>query len=218
MTTFKNIVVFFPHPDDESIVGGTIIKHIQQGAEVTYVCLTLGHMGRNVGSEPYANRVTLPLIRGQELQAASDILGIHDLQKWGMHDKMVEFEDPTYWVPKIQHFLREKKADLVMTFYPGFSVHPDHDATGELVVQAVKGMLKEERPVLRLAAVIRESAAGSLGEPDIVTDVADVIEQKIRSLMEHKTQFQLMIGDFNFDNPEKIERYRTERLWTYNAE
>lgn len=60
----RQVLVIFPHPDDEAFgVSGTIATHIQNGTPVTYACLTLGEMGRNMGNPPFANRETLPDIR-----------------------------------------------------------------------------------------------------------------------------------------------------------
>ncbi|OPA75798.1 bacillithiol biosynthesis deacetylase BshB2 [Paenibacillus selenitireducens] len=214
MTRQGNILVVLPHPDDESIIGGTIIQHIQQGAHVTYVCMTLGEMGRNMGTPLFANRVTLPRIREKELDEACRILGIHEVQKWGLHDKMVEFEDRAYWVQRIQELIRATKPKLVLTFYPGHGVHPDHDACGEMVIRAVSGLAPEERPVVQCIAVTRQGKQ-LLGPPDLENDVSDVVDQKIESLLQHQTQFQLMMGDYSPDKPEKKERYKIERLWTY---
>lgn len=47
----KHVVVIYPHPDDESFgAAGTIAKFREQGVPVTYLCGTLGEMGRNMGS------------------------------------------------------------------------------------------------------------------------------------------------------------------------
>lgn len=60
----RHILVILPHPDDEAFgISGTLAKHVQNGTQVTYACLTLGEMGRNMGVPPFANRVTLPEIR-----------------------------------------------------------------------------------------------------------------------------------------------------------
>lgn len=46
----QNILVILPHPDDEAFgLSGTLAKYIMEGAHVTYACLTLGEMGRNMG-------------------------------------------------------------------------------------------------------------------------------------------------------------------------
>jgi N-acetylglucosamine malate deacetylase 2 len=88
----EHLLVVFPHPDDEAFTcTGTILNHVEQGIPVTYICLTLGEMGRNMGNPIFANRETLPLIRKQELEEACKILGVHDLLQWGLRDKTVEF-------------------------------------------------------------------------------------------------------------------------------
>ncbi|MBW9235268.1 PIG-L family deacetylase, partial [Leptospira santarosai] len=53
----RHVLVVFPHPDDEAFgVSGTISMYIKQGIPVTYACLTLGEMGRNLGNPPFATR------------------------------------------------------------------------------------------------------------------------------------------------------------------
>ena len=42
---------------------GTLVRYIDPGVPVTYACLTLGQMGRNLGNPPFATRETLPDIR-----------------------------------------------------------------------------------------------------------------------------------------------------------
>lgn len=47
----KQVVVIYPHPDDESFgTAGTVVKFREAGVPVTYLCGTLGEMGRNMGS------------------------------------------------------------------------------------------------------------------------------------------------------------------------
>ena len=49
----RHILVVLPHPDDEAFgLAGTLAKHIDQGVPVTYICLTLGEMGRNLAIRP----------------------------------------------------------------------------------------------------------------------------------------------------------------------
>lgn len=51
MTDERHVLVIFPHPDDETFSSaGTIASYIEAGIPVTYACLTLGQMGRNLGN------------------------------------------------------------------------------------------------------------------------------------------------------------------------
>src|SRR5690554_6911135 len=143
----RHVLVVFPHPDDEAFgVAGTILSHTKTSTPVTYICLTLGEMGRNMGRPLIANRETLPHIRKQELENACQILGIHDLRCFGMRDKTVEFADQDALIKRIQDVLIELEPSLVITFYPGYAVHPDHNATGAAVIQAVERLSKQKRP------------------------------------------------------------------------
>src|SRR3954453_556564 len=145
----RHLLVVFPHPDDEAFgVSGTIATHVQNGTPVTYACLTLGEMGRNMGNPPFTNRENLPKIRKEELKAAAAALGIQDLRMLGYRDKTIEFEDDEKLANAMLSLINDVNPSLIITFYPGYSVHPDHDATGSAVVRAVAKIPAAARPKL----------------------------------------------------------------------
>jgi bacillithiol biosynthesis deacetylase BshB2 len=213
----QHVLVVLPHPDDEAFgASGTLAKLVQGGARVTYACLTLGEMGRNMGVPPFANRITLPAIRKRELEASCRAIGIQDLRMLGFHDKMVEFEDPDRLDGAIESLLKELHPSLVITFYPGYSVHPDHNACGAAVIRTIARMPKEERPVVHCLAFAR-NVLEDLGEPDVQYDVRDFLKQKMASIGSHRSQFQIpdLGGQDVLENKELVERFGTERFWTY---
>ena len=54
MSEESQVLVIFPHPDDETFSSaGTLAHYIDNGVPVTYACLTLGQMGRNLGNPPF---------------------------------------------------------------------------------------------------------------------------------------------------------------------
>ncbi len=216
-TERQRILAVFPHPDDESFVAaGTLAMYIAGGMEVTYACLTLGEMGRNMGIPPFANRVTLPAIRKEELAASCRAIGIRDLRMLGFHDKMVEFEDPQVLEARITGLLEELKPQMVITFYPGYSVHPDHDATGAAVIRAVAQLPAAERPVVYCSA-FAVNCEQVIGQPDVTMDVTAFLEEKMASIRAHATQFQAaeLVGNRELTAEEIRLRYGTERFWTY---
>lgn len=213
----ERILVVLPHPDDEGIIAGTLIQHVEEGAQITYICLTLGEMGRNLGMPPFANRVTLPEIRRQELHECCNVIGIQHVESWGLMDKTVEFEDQELWISQIVDRIKQWRPSLIFTFYPGHGVHPDHDAAGRMTIEAVKRLTQSERPIVQCIAMTKHSV-DMLGAPDVVHDVSDVVGRKIRAIQSHKSQFQLLIGNGSFDDPKRLAHYRTERLWTYRFE
>lgn len=218
-TVERHILVVLPHPDDEAFgLAGTLAKYIQEGAEVTYACLTLGEMGRNMGIPPFASRVTLPEIRKKELEASCQAIGIQDLRMLGFHDKTIEFEDQALLDGHIDALLKELNPSLIFTFYPGYSVHPDHDATGAAVVRTVAKLPKEQRPPVHCIAFAKNLE--EIGEPQIINDVKGFLNAKMGSIQAHKSQFQAaeLVGNNPIDDPKIVERFGTEQFWIYPFE
>ncbi|PLR81595.1 bacillithiol biosynthesis deacetylase BshB2 [Bacillus canaveralius] len=215
----RHVLVVFPHPDDEAFgVSGTIATHVRQGSPVTYACLTLGEMGRNMGNPPFATRETLPLIRKQELQNAAKVLGIADLRMMGLRDKTVEFEDETKLTDMITSLVDELNPSLVITFYPGYSVHPDHDASGAAVVRALEKIPAASRPKLHCVA-FSNNCVEELGQADIINDVSKVADIKIETIKAHRSQTQLMAAEMEeklkHNDPQALAWINNERFWIY---
>jgi bacillithiol biosynthesis deacetylase BshB2 len=211
----QHILVVLPHPDDESFgLSGTLAKHVKSGAQVTYACLTLGEMGRNMGIPPFANRVTLPQVRKKELEKSCKAIGIQDLRMLGFHDKTIEFEAPELLEGAIDDLLTEIQPSVVYTFYPGYSVHPDHDATGAAVVRCVEKLSADVRPEVHCIAFANNTEQG-IGKPDIKVDVKDFLKAKVASIQAHRSQFQSVLGDKKHTDKELQARFGTEHFWTY---
>ncbi len=215
----SHVLVVFPHPDDEAFgVSGTIASYTDNQIPVTYMCLTLGEMGRNLGNPPFATRESLPGIRKQELQEAAKVMGIQDLRMMGLRDKTIEFESEEYLTNMVSSAINELNPSLVITFYPGYSVHPDHEATGRAVIHALERMPKEKRPKLYCVAFAHNSEE-DLGKPDIAHDVSAYKEVKIAAIKAHRSQTQLMTKaaeDGNAEhNAELMNRLQTEYFWSY---
>ncbi len=216
----EHILVVLPHPDDEAFgASGTIALYTNRGVPVTYACATLGEMGRNMGSPPFANRETLPHIRKKELEDACEAIGIKDLRLLGFRDKTLEFEDPEFIADSISELINELKPTLVITHYPGYAVHPDHDACGAATILAVERLPKHERPKV-YAMAFSKNCREVLGEPDVLFNIEEVSEQKIASLKAHKSQtFQMMKGlgqKLKVGDPDFTKWLSNESFWTYS--
>ncbi|WP_436377089.1 bacillithiol biosynthesis deacetylase BshB2 [Cytobacillus sp. BC1816] len=215
----RHVLVIFPHPDDEAFgVSGTISLHIDNGTPVTYACLTLGEMGRNMGNPPFATRETLPKIRKEELEEAARVLGIQDLRMLGYRDKTVEFEDEEKLANRLGVIIGETNPSLIITFYPGYAVHPDHDATGAAVIRAVKELPADKRPKVHCVA-FSNNCEEEIGQADVVNDVSAVADRKIAAIKAHASQTQLMAANMEESikkqEPEVLARMYKERFWTY---
>jgi bacillithiol biosynthesis deacetylase BshB2 len=216
----RHILVVFPHPDDEAFgVSGTISMHIANGTPVTYACLTLGEMGRNLGNPPFATRESLPKIRKKELLKSAEAMGVKDLRMLGFRDKTIEFEDDEKMTVLIESLIKELNPSLVISFYPGYSVHPDHEATGRAVVRALSRIDKHIRPKLNCVA-FSNNHEQEIGQADIVLNVQAFAEQKKAAIRAHISQTAWMLKEMEpkWKNGDKValEWLHTERFWTYH--
>ncbi|MDA7027790.1 bacillithiol biosynthesis deacetylase BshB2 [Bacillus sp. CLL-7-23] len=215
----KHLLVILPHPDDESFgAGGLMALNRKEGIPVTYACLTLGEMGRNMGDPFFANRETLPLLRKQELINACREMDIQDLRMLGFRDKTLEFEDEERLADKIEAIIDDINPSLIVTFYPGHGVHPDHDACGAAVIRALTRKQKEDRP-RTLCMAITHHREEVLGKPDVVVDVKEVANIKMNALKAHKSQTEALFKEIESKkangHPVAQRWFEKEFFWTY---
>jgi N-acetylglucosamine malate deacetylase 2 len=217
----RHVLVAFPHPDDEAFgVAGSIIKYTESAIPVTYACGTLGEMGRNMGKPFFANRETLRDIRKQELLNACEVMGIQDLRMMGLRDKTVEFEDEEKMADMISAIIEEVNPSLIITFYPGFAVHPDHDAYGAAVIRAAMRLPEDKRPKIYCKA-FSEGCEEILGKPDVIHDVMDVLDRKLNAIKAHRSQTEGSVEAWQDKLGNKDEEFLqwvgTETFWTYKG-
>ncbi|MFC0274886.1 bacillithiol biosynthesis deacetylase BshB2 [Metabacillus herbersteinensis] len=215
----KHVLVVLPHPDDEAFgVAGLIALNRKEGIPVTYACGTLGEMGRNMGNPLFANRETLPLIRKRELEDACQAMDIQDLRMLGLRDKTLEFENIEHLADIIEEIINDVNPSLVITFYPGFGVHPDHDACGAAVIHALKRRPIAERPVTYCIPITRDRV-DILGEPDVTINITSVADIKMNALKAHRSQTEGMLKQMEekiiSKNPEAMQWFEKEVYWTY---
>ncbi|AMY05613.1 bacillithiol biosynthesis deacetylase BshB2 [Staphylococcus condimenti] len=220
MSEESQVLVIFPHPDDETFSSaGTLARYIDNGVPVTYACLTLGQMGRNLGNPPFATRESLPEIRERELEEAAKAIGIKDLRKMGYRDKTVEFEPYEKIDGMVQSLIEELHPSLIISFYPGYAVHPDHEATAEAVVRTVERMPKDERPRLQLVAFSND-AIEELGEPDVINDISEYRDTKLNAFKAHASQSGPFLQQLAEPQvPDEAKSFlEQEAYWTYKFE
>ena len=112
-----------------------------------------------------------------------------------------------------------KRQSLIISFYPKFAVHPDHEATANVVVRTVKRMKSSERPRLTLVAFSND-APDILGEPDIQNDISQYSDIKLKAFEAHASQTgpflrQLASPEINGQAQSFL---KVEPFWTYHFE
>lgn len=207
----EHLVVIFPHPDDESFgAAGTIAAFREKGIPVTYLCGTLGEMGRNMGNPVFGNRETLYKYRKQELTEAAKVLDIQ-VDLLGYRDKTLEFEPTQDMADHLKQKLIDLKATTVITHYPGYGVHPDHDALGTAVVEAIKSFEHSKRPTLWMHAIANNHEE-ELGNPAIIRDVTPFWDKKLAAIKAHLSQAGGMM-ELIKGQSQQLERLKTEKFY-----
>ncbi len=200
----KRILVFAPHPDDEIIgCGGSLVKHINNGAHVTVVYVTSGDAGSLRHSKE-----ELAAIREKEAKDGAQVLGIHDLIFLNNPDGYLEFHKQKNIVEFI-NIIREKKPHIIYTTHPK-EQHKDHATTGEIVIDAT---YKAAGPWFQettgqpwfVPTILGYEVWTPLQHVSMVEDITNTIDTKIQALKEHVSQ----IKDISYDEGVKgLNRYR----------
>jgi len=123
------ILVFTPHPDDETIAaGGYIATAVKSGAEVWIALVTDG------------NRHGLERVRYAEFKKATSILGVTEGRLFflGYPDHELKDQDPKELRARFREIIAATRPQIVVAPSP-LDHHPDHKTTGLLVMEVAAG-------------------------------------------------------------------------------
>ncbi|KHE69050.1 bacillithiol biosynthesis deacetylase BshB2, partial [Halobacillus sp. BBL2006] len=158
-------------------------------------------------------------IRRKELVKAAEAMGIKDLRMMGLRDKTLEFEDDTQMKNMVKDLIDELNPSLVISFYPGYAVHPDHEATARAVVRAIRDIKPEARPKFH-AVAFANNTEQDLGKPDVINDIQAVQEDKLNAMRAHISQtarmLEMLEEGIKAKDPEAMKWVTNERFYTYN--
>ena len=187
-------MVFAPHPDDaEGGVGGTIVRWAREGKGVILVICTNGDKGTN---DPKIKPEDLVKIREAEERAAAKLLGVREVIFLGHPDQTLE--DTPELKKEATRLIRMYRPEVVLTLdnQRRYTSHPDHRATGRMVLDAVSLYARnlysfpelyfEEG--LELHRVPEILLWGS-DSPNCCYDITDTFDFKMAALECHKSQF-----------------------------
>lgn len=168
------VVVLAPHPDDETIgCGGVLRLHARRGDRVVVAFATDGERGAPPGG-PSGGR--LAAIRRLEARRACAVLGARALEFWGCPD--ARLASARGLALRVRELLARERPAVV--YAPAADdPHADHRALARAVPAAARAWRYE---------------IGSLPRPDAVADVSAAFEDKLRALREYRSQ--LRVADY----------------------
>jgi LmbE family N-acetylglucosaminyl deacetylase len=190
---YKRAMVVVAHPDDAEFgFGGSLAKIVKEGMELAYVLCTNGDKGSN---DPDITSVQLAITRQQEQRKASAAIGTTDVTFLGYGDG--ELESTREVIGKIVREIRRFKPDIIFCQDPytrSRHNHRDHRMAGQSTFDAVYPFARDHLHFPEHLAEglgtpkVAEIYTTAAEEPDVVIDVSDVIEIKIKALQAHRSQ------------------------------
>jgi LmbE family N-acetylglucosaminyl deacetylase len=192
----ERVLVITAHPDDcEFGAGGTVAKFVKEGKEVALVVVTNGDKG---SSDRSMTSPRLAAIRAEEQRNASRTLGVEQVTFLGYPDG--EVEDTRALRLDVSREIRRLRPDLVVcqnpqrTYNLGAS-HRDHRTVGGVVLDCIYPLSRDHLAFPELMPAfephkVREVYVMQWKDPDVVVDISDVMDLKIRALSCHASQFK----------------------------
>lgn len=178
----ERVLVLSPHMDDEVIgCGGTLARHARRGGEVTVVYVTDGRTGSKalsrLGGEARARgERELVEIRKAEARRALETLGVGEPVFLGAEDGRLTPDSRLR--AAVQRILDTVRPEVV--YLPFFlEAHPDHRATGDLLLSAAR---EHDRFECRAYEVWTPLY------PNCLVDIGETVEVKRRALEQYRSQ------------------------------
>ncbi len=138
--TDQRILVFSPHPDDvELFLGGTLLRHVSEGAVVKVVMMTLGEKGSVLSILSSKREASVKQTRAEELRFRFQLAPSVEVALMGITDREI-FETEEMIVRVLQEV---ERFEPTCVYLPESSkanslyFHPDHIITGKIVESAV---------------------------------------------------------------------------------
>ncbi len=200
-----NILVFFAHPDDETMLcGGLLALLSSSGHDVHYLCCTRGE-GGECGVPALCNQAQLGSLRELELACAVEELGGKSLQFLDYTDPLVGPENTLFSFTQdqeklaieVKEYIKKKDIDLLITHGSnGEYGHPGHLT----VYQVAQKIIQSEYPEILWYTVQayydispRPHLLNKADQADWIIDVSSVINEKIGAALCHKSQHDLFV-------------------------
>ena len=193
----ERVLVVTAHPDDSEFgAGGTVAKLVKEGKQVAYCILTNGDKGSGDRSMTPERLVA---IREDEQRNAARVLGVEAVDFLGFPD--CELEDTRETRRAVTASIRRHRPDLLITQNPNRSKllgasHRDHRVAAGIAIDCVYPLARDHMAFPELAAQglephkVREVYLMWWENPELVVDISDTIDLKIKALACHASQFK----------------------------
>jgi 4-oxalomesaconate hydratase len=185
------IMAISAHPADFcSRSGGTLIKHVQDGAQVKIVWLTCGETDEShflIEQRPGISVKEVRAIREREAFAAAGVVGAEGVML-GYSDNPLRMTPDR--MERLAQEVADFKPDILLTHWKDELTYPTHLIASRAAVEAAR-MVQGVRDIRFFEPNI--GTAGRVGfVPDHYVDISEVFERKLEALRTLKAQPRLV--------------------------
>lgn len=192
----KKVMVIAVHPDDETLgCGGSILKHISQGDQVSVVFVTNGNT-----------------IQEKTIQRISEAYSLNKTFKLGLKEVYLENEPLVNIINPLSQVISDFKPSIL--YIPNRSdVHSDHRSVF-LAIQACTKSFRSPflKKVLMMEVISETDFAPSLPEnsfiPNIFIDISKYYENKEKILSLYKDELLDEFQTRSISTMRALNRYR----------
>lgn len=230
----KTVAIVVAHADDmEFMAAGTVRRFIaEKGYDVYEYILT----DNAKGSFRLPEQEVIAISEAEAI-AAGQILGLKEVRFGHYPDGFLNEENPNVLRAKIMAFLREIKANILMSWDPfaPYEEHPDHRVAAMAALEAASfcGMPLFHSDPEQPPHVVSEAYwfAKVPQQAGLFVDIAGVFDIKVAALLQHACQMELTVDALAQEaaalgvslpglaqlTPEARSQMITKAIWDYCA-
>jgi LmbE family N-acetylglucosaminyl deacetylase len=200
----KKILVIAPHPDDEMLgCGGTLLKHIHNGDEVSWLICT--ETTEDMGwSEEFRQQ------RDSEIIKISDLMSFSNTYKLNFPAAKLDEIPTSEIISKMSQVFREFQPNIVYTSHRG-DVHSDHKITFDCVNACCKWFRCISVEKLYAYETPSETEFNYKSDqtfyPNTFVDISEYLDKKLEIVQTYKTEIH------SFPFPRSIETLEALAKW-----
>ncbi|OLR65228.1 PIG-L deacetylase family protein [Peptoniphilus porci] len=201
MKSNKNLLVVSAHAADYVWrSGGTIARYIDEGANVSVLVLSYGTRGESndLWRKEGISYEEVKEIRKSETEKAASILGVKDIEFWDLEDYPMVLGRKEQ--DKLAKIIRQKRPDTIITHGEYDYLNPDHNDVYDFVLRSsimansrgvqIEGL--EVTKQMRLLGFEPHQTEMSNFKPDVIVDITDAFEKKVKAMECFKAQGHLI--------------------------
>jgi len=183
----KSVLCVVAHPDDEALgLGGTLIKHIDQGDKVNIVIFSIGEtskLNKNINSVR-----RLKSAKDWSKEVGSNIYSILNYP-----DQKLDTISKLEIIQSLEKILKNLRPDIIYTHHDG-DINHDHQIVSHAILTALRPMsalnLKSEIRTFETISSTEQSPyiERYIFKPNFYVDVEEVWSKKIKALKKYYTE------------------------------